>query len=265
MEIALPACRAQELPCFFCPESNYTTDDFFPSLEASEFGDRVRQFTVKVFGEESWGSGAIVARHEIEGGEDRYIVATNSHVLRDETVQIQTDDGQIYDATIELDDRVGGYDLAFLSFTSDRNLRVASVQTQVSPGERTFATGYPFVDADRTRPENSKFRWTQGELTYALDEPLVDGYRYAYSNPIMKGMSGGPVVNLRGELIAINGLHAYPLWGDPFVYPDGRSIPEDLREMASASSWSIPIDSALERGAEFFPEASHETETGPAL
>jgi S1-C subfamily serine protease len=80
----------------------------------------------------------------------------------------------------------------------------------------------------------------------------VDGYQFAYSNAIEKGMSGGPVLNLRGELIAINGLHAYPLWGNPFVYPDGRSIEPELSPPPEESSWSIPIATVLERGTEFW-------------
>jgi S1-C subfamily serine protease len=223
----------------------------FPSLEHTPLGDRIRAFTVTVWGETSWGTGVIIQQQPTPGGWD-YWVVTNSHVIRDDSVNIQTFDRQAYSTLIVLDDRIGGYDLAILRFSSSRPYNVASVQTEVQLDETTIAVGFPFDRADLITPENSEFHWTEGKIVHILDESLVDGYQFAYSNAIEKGMSGGPVLNLRGELIAINGLHAYPLWGNPFVYPDGRSIEPELSPPPEESSWSIPIATVLERGTEFW-------------
>ncbi|NJN61616.1 MAG: hypothetical protein HC795_08930 [Coleofasciculaceae cyanobacterium RL_1_1] len=219
----------------------------FPSLEHTPIGDRIRAFTVTVWGETSWGTGVIIQQQPTPGGWD-YWVVTNSHVIRDDSVNIQTFDRQVYNTLIVLDDRTGGYDLAILRFSSAQPYNVASVQTEVQLNETTIAVGFPFDRADLVTPENSEFHWTEGEIVHILDESLVDGYQFAYSNAIEKGMSGGPVLNLRGELIAINGLHAYPLWGNPFVYPDGRPIEPELNPPPEESSWSIPIATVLERG-----------------
>lgn len=222
-----------------------------PTLEHSPFGDRIRAFTVTVWGETSWGSGVIVQQQATSEGWD-YLVVTNSHVIRDDSVNVHTFDRQVHSTEILLDDRTGGYDLAILRFSSTQPYDIAHIQTEVQLHERTIAVGFPFARADLDAPENSKFHWTEGEIVHILDESLVDGYQFAYSNPIEKGMSGGPVLNLRGELIAINGLHAYPLWGNPFVYPNGQFIDPELATLAEESSWSIPIATIRDRSAEFW-------------
>jgi len=222
-----------------------------PSLEHSPLGDRIRAFTVTVWGETSWGTGVIVQQQPTAEGWD-YLVLTNSHVIRDDRVNIQTSDRQVHSTMIALDDRSGGYDLAVLRFSSSQPYTVARIQTEVRLNEPTIAVGFPFDRADLETPERSEFQWTEGEIVHILDEPLVDGYQFAYSNAIEKGMSGGPVLNLRGELIAMNGLHAHPLWGNPFVYPNGRLIDPALATLAEESSWSIPIATIRERSAEFW-------------
>jgi len=45
------------------------------------------------------------------------------------------------------------------------------------------------------------------------------GCGIGYTNEIEKGMSGDQ--NREGKVIGINGIHAQPLWGDPYVYQDG--------------------------------------------
>jgi S1-C subfamily serine protease len=224
-------------------------EDF--SLEDFSLHDRIVAFTVNVWGETSWGSGVIVQRQPTPEGWD-YLVVTNSHVIRDDSVNIHTFDRQVHNTVILLDDRDSGYDLALLRFSSDQEYEVANTQPEVQENELTIAAGFPFDQADLDQPENSEIHGTKGKIVHILDEALVDGYQYAYSNTIEKGMSGGPVLNQYGELIAINGLHAHPLWGNSFVYPDGRSIDPELVALAEASSWSIPITTVIDRIAEYW-------------
>jgi len=52
----------------------------------------------------------------------------------------------------------------------------------------------------------------------------------------------GPVLNREGKVIGINGIHAQPLWGDPYVYQDGTRPNDTLRQRMRRSSWAVPID-----------------------
>lgn len=74
-----------------------------------------------------------------------------------------------------------------------------------------------------------------------LEKPLEEGYQIGYTNDIEKGMSGGPVLNRAGEVVAVNGMHAYPLWGDPYVFKDGSHPEQSLKQQMVRYSWSIPI------------------------
>ncbi len=59
-------------------------------------------------------------------------------------------------------------------------------------------------------------------------------------------MSGGAILNQKGELIGINAMRAYPILGEPFVYEDDSSPTESIRESMMKSSWGIPINIILE-------------------
>ena len=59
-------------------------------------------------------------------------------------------------------------------------------------------------------------------------------------------MSGGPVMNLSGQVIAINGVHAEPLWGNPYNWDDGTVPSEQDSAKLAESSWAIPIETVME-------------------
>lgn len=73
-----------------------------------------------------------------------------------------------------------------------------------------------------------------------LPQPLEGGYRLGYTNEIQKGMSGGPVLNQQGQLVALNGMHQ-PLWGEPYRYMGGQMPDPRLRGQLADLSWGIPI------------------------
>jgi len=68
---------------------------------------------------------------------------------------------------------------------------------------------------------------------------------------VQKGMSGGPLLNLKGELVAINGIHAYPLWDAPEYYQDGTEPCQALQEFIARSSFGIPIETVMEKAPKF--------------
>jgi hypothetical protein len=203
-----------------------------PALEALK--QQAQKVTVKVYSGETWGSGVILARQE-----NTYTILTNAHVLQRGTAfRIQTLDGKIYDAVPTQANVFGTLDLALLQFTSEVEYSVVPLgrSQSLQVGDQVFAAGFPIESSS----DDAGYKFTQGRISLISPKSLDGGYELGYTNAVEKGMSGGAVLNDRGELIAINGIHAYPLWGDPYVYADGTSPCESLRRLMTESSLGIP-------------------------
>jgi S1-C subfamily serine protease len=197
-----------------------------------------RKITVKIYSGNTSGSGIIIKKEN-----DSYLVVTNDHVLSrgKNDYRIQTEDNEIYSAIIVPNPKFNNYDLALLKFTSKKEYQVATLgnSNNLQKGDLVIASGFPFTADPKI---DNGFNFTQGFVTLIPDKSLEDGYQIGYTNLIQKGMSGGPVLNQKGEVVAINGMHAYPLWGEPYIYQDGdQPSPED-KEIMTRSSWAIPIN-----------------------
>ncbi len=204
-----------------------------------------KSITVKVLSKDFLGSGILIQRNG-----SVYQVLTNAHVLRsgNPPYQIQTPDGQIYEANLSkkshrsLISYFKGNDLAILQFRSPKmSYEVASLghTSTLSVGNEVFAAGFPF---DSQGIKDTGFVFRQGRVSLVLNKALEGGYRIGYTNDIVKGMSGGPLLNRAGRLVAINGKHAEPLWGSPYVYQDGTQPEPLLLKQMSKYSWGIPIE-----------------------
>ncbi|MGC9502438.1 S1 family peptidase [Baaleninema sp.] len=221
----------------------------FPVLCEACLYDVARAISVKVFSGHGWGTGIIVARQG-----DTYLVVTNRHVLdrTDDTPQVQTPDEQTYAARERREPSLESYDLALLEFQSSQSYAIAEFgsSTGLLVGTPTVAVGFPLQteSGDRGDAEalTDGFKFTEGEVSLRLDRALEEGYQLGYTNAVEKGMSGGPVLNLAGEVVAINGIHADPLWGDPYIYPDGTRPEDSVRAVLRRSSLAIPSDRILE-------------------
>ena len=208
---------------------------------------KARSITVKVLSGDNWGSGIIIQRQE-----QVYTVITNDHVLQSgEAYRIQTPDGKIYSATRFLPTQFAGKDLALVKFSSTNNnyqIGILRSSSALKEGDKVYAAGFP---SEVKNSDQAGWKFTDGRVSLIPDKSLEDGYQLGYDNQIEKGMSGGPVLNLAGEVVAVNGMHAYPLWGDPYVFQDGSKPCEPMRELMVRSSWGIPIEKFLQLAPQF--------------
>ncbi len=202
---------------------------------------QAQAITVQVFSDDIQGSGVLIAHHG-----STYFVLTNAHVIRSSArLQIQTLEGRLYLAKVNRSVVFGETDLAVLEFESDRRtypLAKWATSLPLPTGTSVFAAGFP-IDYPLNQ---SAFHFTVGHISGHIPKSLEGGYQVGYSNPILKGMSGGPVLNQDGEVIAINGMHAEPLWGDPYIFADGSSPSPELKPLLFESSWAIPSETILQ-------------------
>ncbi len=195
-----------------------------------------QSITVKILSGKNSGSGILLKKNN-----QVYTVITNQHVLESgNTARIQTEDGKIHAATLVKGVNFQGKDLALLQFRGSAKYAVAPLGNlaTVAVNEPIYAAGFPFA----IKPSQSQgFVFKTGRVLLVPKQAFKQGYQIGYSNEIEKGMSGGPILNRRGQIIGINGIHAYPLWGNPYVYEDGSRPTEALQDLMSRYSWGIPI------------------------
>ena len=191
-----------------------------------------KSITVKILSKGFLGTGTLINKQG-----KIYTVITNDHVLNaaEPPYQIQTPDGRIYEAQVSQLVKFGDNDLGLLQFNSDQVYQIASVgnSSALTVGDEVFASGFT--------SENKEMIFTNGNLSLLLDKPLEGGYQMGYTNDIYKGMSGGPLLNIQGELVGINGVHKNPLWEVTELYADGSEPCKPIQDIIPRNSWGIPI------------------------
>jgi len=209
-------------------------------LTVAQVKNEARAITVKVLSGYGGGSGILIKKQD-----QTYTILTNDHVLAvGESHRIQTPDGKIYQGELLRNQSFEGNDLVLLQFKSASEYAVARLASSpLVVGDEVFAAGFPGEDA----AEKRAFEFLSGSISFLCPKALAGGYQIGYSNPVPKGMSGGPLLNSRGEVVGINGMHAYPLWGDPYVFKDG-SKPDLPMDLMLRSSWAIPIETFVQLG-----------------
>ncbi|MBD2585251.1 tetratricopeptide repeat-containing S1 family peptidase [Planktothricoides raciborskii] len=196
-----------------------------------------RSIAVKVLSGDNRGSGTLISRQG-DGQNQVYTVLTNSHVVTPgQPYRIETPDGQVYPAELkggELVENFAGKDAALLEFRSSNDYPVAT-QTGNSPtvGDKVLAAGFPY--------DGDGLVFAPGTVELLSDPALQGGYQVGYSSEIQQGMSGGPVLNSQGELVAINGMAAFPILQQAYTYMDGSRPDDGLRQQMNRLSWGVPV------------------------
>jgi S1-C subfamily serine protease len=208
-----------------------TNDDGF-TLSPQEVQQTAKNITVRITSANNGGSGVLIAQKG-----NTYLILTNAHVTRRATqFQIQAPDGQKYTAK-PID---GGfdpkYDLALLQFTSQKKYTLADLSDVNSPlaAERTiYSAGFPFDSRD--------LRITSGQVSQLSDIPFDNGTQIGYTTNkgekgIRQGMSGGAILDARGNFLGINTLGVAPILPN-YTYNDGSkplARPLDIAKLIGA-------------------------------
>uniref|UniRef100_A0A9J8AF15 HtrA serine peptidase 4 n=1 Tax=Cyprinus carpio carpio TaxID=630221 RepID=A0A9J8AF15_CYPCA len=158
----------------------------------------------------SSGSGFIVS-------EDGWIV-TNAHVLSNKQhIKVELKNGMFYDATIkDVDQKL---DIALIKIDSETPLPVLLLgrSSDLRPGEFVVAVGSPF-SLQNTVTTGIISTTHRGGHELGLQNSDMD---YIQTDAIINyGNSGGPLVNLDGDVIGINTLKVTP--GISFAIPSDR-------------------------------------------
>jgi tetratricopeptide (TPR) repeat protein len=164
---------------------------------AEQVNKIAEQITVLIEGK-SQGSGIIVAR---EGS--TYYVLTAKHVIASGgELKIVGPDRNPYRVDSNNIIQLPGVDLAIVPFVSSSNYEIAQLRDSktVTVGEQVYVSGWPKPGDTINRQIR---QMTAGQIS--ARERVNDGYELIYTNPTRQGMSGGPILDVRGRVIGIHG------------------------------------------------------------
>ncbi|MBW4616227.1 MAG: tetratricopeptide repeat protein [Desmonostoc vinosum HA7617-LM4] len=170
------------------------------ALSSAEVAKLAKTITVLIDNQNASGTGVIIQKQG-----NTYTVLTARHVIETQAkYEIVTPDGQRYALNYNTVNKLPDVDLALVQFTSAQNYPTAKIgNSDESPeGTTAYVAGFPQVTAAFS---TSIYNFTDGRITANATKALRDGYALVYSNNTLPGMSGGPVLNDKGELIGIHG------------------------------------------------------------
>ncbi|WP_353932114.1 tetratricopeptide repeat protein [Okeanomitos corallinicola TIOX110] len=165
-----------------------------------EIGEKI---TVLIDNGKNSGSGTLIKQ---EG--NLYTVLTSFHNFKNTDLKysIVTHDGQRYPLNVQsVKPLKSDIDLAEVKFRSNNNYQVAKLGNSdgVKRRDNVYVGGFRPKTANITVP---LYDCLDGQVSANAKQVTVDGgYNLIYTNPTLKGMSGGPVLNQQGELIGIHG------------------------------------------------------------
>ncbi|MGR3279097.1 SUMF1/EgtB/PvdO family nonheme iron enzyme [Acaryochloris marina NIES-2412] len=163
---------------------------------------------------------------------NRFYFLTSRHVIQDtnsgEEAYVVTSDGKQHSINTKSIRQSGTADLALAFFESSNDYTVGTFPGGPTVGELDdiYVAGYPLAGNATTE---SNFTITSGVVT-SIGQ-YKDGYGIEYDARTRVGMSGGPVLNAKGELVGIHGR------------AEGESVGEV--RVKSGFNLAIPINTAV--------------------
>ncbi|GAX41804.1 tetratricopeptide TPR_2 repeat protein [Tolypothrix sp. NIES-4075] len=171
------------------------------ALSPPEVNKIAKEITVLIQSKKPrYGSGVIIKK---EG--NIYTVLTAAHVVDvADNYEIVTPDNRRYAVNYNTMKLLAGVDLAVVQFSSSQNYTMAKMgNSDVSTeGTTAYVAGFP---APTFAINQSIYTFSDGRITANASKALRDGYALVYSNNTSEGMSGGAVLNEKGELIGVHG------------------------------------------------------------
>jgi tetratricopeptide (TPR) repeat protein len=174
------------------------------AISAAEVGDIATAITVEIksVNNSKIGSGILLQQQG-----DIYTVLTAAHVVQgSESMTLKTSDGKVHQSlTGSIKQSANSLDLAILKFKSSKSYRLTKIGTSnnLKLGSIIYVAGFPEPTYAVTEP--GLLNLTKGEVIGKGNTGNARGYSLIYSNITRAGMSGGPVLNDAGELVAIHG------------------------------------------------------------
>jgi S1-C subfamily serine protease len=197
------------------------------TLTAQDVSQIAKEITVLISGSKV-GSGVIIHRLG-----NTYTVLTSFHVVDQlGSYKVHTVDQIVHPS--RLITRIPRVDLAVLQFTTSQKYTVANIGNSdaVKEGATVYVAGFPQPKAASI--SRSIYTFTDGKITGNAAKPLKDGYDLVYSNITLPGMSGGAVLNEKGQLIGVHGR------GDEADIETSKINPE-VAYVKSGFNLGIPI------------------------
>jgi tetratricopeptide (TPR) repeat protein len=168
---------------------------------APEINQIAQAITVRIALGEGNGSGILLKK---DG--DIYTVLTAAHVVKGETagkLTIVTADDEPHRA-IEIRKYKDDVDLAIVRFRSARSYKLAELgdSNRLMGGMDLYVAGFPAPTRVITK---LGFVFKVGRVVANSKRAFQDGYALLYDNSTLPGMSGGPILDETGKVVAIHG------------------------------------------------------------
>ena len=217
------------------------------SLSPEQIASRLKPSIVKLFYRNQPGHGT---GFFVPGEKGFCTVLTAAHVVKKEGKNaLQTNDGKVWDvAKVEI--FPSGIDLALVSFKPEKRkcnyspLKIGNSDA-LKQGSSIYISGFPIRDGHLVS------QFVLGTVS-RLDK-LAQGYGVSYEALTVAGMSGAPVLDAKGEVVAIHGMSDVEVVKtfaslQASLSESERSVYQETKERVETSvqhntfSWGIPIN-----------------------